>query len=75
MTRPNRARLSLAKAEPPKPGTWGQLSAPVEWEELRIRTRAQSLLCGLQFRDGSSQCPPLSLSQAQDVLRYFRQPV
>jgi hypothetical protein len=69
----NRLFLKLAKPKKAKPGTWPRLSSPVDWEETHLRSRAQSILCGVQFRDGSSQCPALSLSQAQDVLRWATQ--
>lgn len=62
--------LKSVKSQPARPGTWGRLSSPVDWEETQARSRAQSILCGVQFRDGSSQCPPLTLEQARDVLRW-----
>ena len=34
------------------------------------RSRAQSLLAGTVYRDGSTNPGPLTLSQAQDVLRW-----
>lgn len=45
-------------------------------EMLKFRTRdqyqAQSILTGIQFRDGSTTCPPLTLDQAADVLQWSR---
>ena len=41
-------------------------------EMNRVRYRAQSLLTGLVFRDGSYICPPLTLDQATDVLKWSR---
>lgn len=65
-----RLQLRLIKRAKSKPGTWGRLAAPVDADETMTRIRAQSLLCGIQYRDGSTQAPPLTLSQAQDVLRW-----
>lgn len=39
--------------------------------ENHVRSRAQSLLCGLRYRDGSTNPGTLSLPQAQDVLRWI----
>ena len=68
-----RRRLRLLKLAPAKPGTWPALSKPVDADETAARIRAQSLLCGLQYREGSSQCPQLTYSQALDVLRWANQ--
>lgn len=68
-----RLRLCLLKLTPAKPGTWPVLSKPVDADETAVRIRAQSLLCGMHYRDGSSQCPPLTYSQALDVLLWANQ--
>lgn len=36
----------------------------------QTRSRAQSLLAGTRFRDGTTNPGPLTLAQAQDVLRW-----
>lgn len=36
----------------------------------QTRSRAQSLLAGTRFRDGSTNPGPLTLAHAQDVLRW-----
>lgn len=64
------AKPALATPAPAKSGTWPRLSSPVDWEETNIRSRAQSYLCGIAFKDGSSQCPPLTLAEAKDVLKW-----
>jgi hypothetical protein len=50
----------------PKPGAWSMLAPPVDPLETTIRARAQSLLSGGLI----GQCPPLTLDQARDVLRW-----
>jgi hypothetical protein len=45
-------------------------AAPTDPRDVALRMRAQSLLCGLPFRDGSTQAPPLSTQQARDVLAW-----
>ncbi len=66
-----RLRLLPKSAAPiRKPGTWGPLAEPVDPTDTLQRMRAQSLLSGFQFRDGSTCCPPLSLGQARDVLAW-----
>lgn len=45
-------------------------AAPTDPREVALRMRAQSLLCGLAFRDGSTQAPPLTTEQAHDVLAW-----
>lgn len=47
------------------------------WEATRAvpmdnvhRSRAQSLLAGTTYRDGSTNPGPLTIAQAQDVLRW-----
>ncbi len=44
----------------------------VETERNRIRYQAQSLLTGIGFRDGTSNCPTLTLDQAYDVLNWAK---
>lgn len=39
--------------------------------ENHVRSRAQSLLCGQRYRDGSANPGALSLAQAHDVLRWY----
>ncbi|MFK2876935.1 hypothetical protein [Rhodanobacter hydrolyticus] len=59
--------MSAIACESPRPFIpWGRLSAPVDPEETRQRYLAQSLLSGPEI----GQCPPLSLDQALDVLRW-----
>lgn len=53
-----------------KPAKWMALSAPVLPLETDQRMRAQSLLTGLRFRDGSRSPDLLTIDQAQDVLRW-----
>ena len=60
--------LSLPKK--PAPGIWGPLAAPVDPTETDIRARAQSILSGPLI----GACPTLTLDQAQDVLRWNREP-
>lgn len=62
-----RLRL-LPKLAPPqrKRGEWGPLSEPVIPSETDERMRAQSILSGPPV----GQCPPLTLAQARDVLRW-----
>lgn len=62
--------VPTAKLPPRRPGTWGPLAEPVDPTDTLQRMRAQSLLSGIQFRDGSTCCPPLSLGQARDVLAW-----
>jgi hypothetical protein len=45
---------------------WGPLSAPIDPEETRLREQAQSILTGPEL----GVCPPLTLDQALDVLRW-----
>lgn len=52
----------------PKPGEWGPLSEPVDALETMERMRAQSILSGPLI----GQCPPLTLEQARDVLRWHQ---
>jgi hypothetical protein len=61
-----RAKAAAARA----PGRWSPLAPPVFPDETGARMRAQSLLAGTAFRDGSSNPGPLTLAQAQDVLRW-----
>jgi hypothetical protein len=46
-------------------------AAPTDPRDVALRMRAQSLLCGIAFRDGSTQAPPLSIEQARDVLAWY----
>ena len=77
-----RAPLRLVRQTPqpdPPPGKpvdrpWGPLAAPVDPLETQLRMRAQSLLSGTRFRDGGTGCPPLSIEQAHDVMRWYRPP-
>lgn len=39
--------------------------------ENHVRSRAQSLLCGLRYRDGSTNPGTLTIAQANDVLRWI----
>lgn len=66
-----RLRVVVAPPKPArKPGTWGPLSAPVDAGDNFTRARAQSLLTGFQFRDGSSVAPFLPIEQARDVIAW-----
>lgn len=47
-------------------------AALIEGEMLRVKYMAQSLLTGVNFRDGSSVCPPLTLDQAYDVMKWAK---
>ena len=64
--------LKLSHPRVAKPGTWPRLTRPVDADEIAAQSRAQSLLCGMKYRDGSSQAPPLTYAQAQDVLRWAK---
>lgn len=59
-----------AKLPPRKPGTWGPLSEPVDPIDTLTRSRAQSLLCGMRYRDGGTNPGTLSIDQARDVLAW-----
>lgn len=64
--RPNKSR-----------GTSGlRMTSLIVNEMVKFRTRdqyqAQSILTGIQFRDNSSTCPPLTDAQAADVLQWAR---
>lgn len=54
----------------PTPGKWSRLTDPVDPLDTLARSRAQSLLAGLRFRDGTTNPDTLTLAQAQDVLRW-----
>lgn len=54
----------------PRAGKWAALADPVDPLDTHARMRAQSLLSGLRYRDGSTNPDVLTLSQAQDVLRW-----
>lgn len=66
-----RLRL-LPKVSAPvrKPGAWGPLAEPVDPLESTLRYRAQSLLAGMRYRDGSTNPDTLTLDQARDVLAW-----
>ena len=49
---------------------WPQLSEPVFPADTQVRMRAQSLLAGMRFRDGSTNPDTLTLAQAHDVMRW-----
>ena len=49
---------------------WPPLPAPVFPMETHARYRAQSLLTGPRYRDGSTNPDTLTFDQAQDVLRW-----
>lgn len=84
MSRANRNRLRLVRTPvaapeptaPPatarKPALWPKRSAPVFPGQTHVRMRAQSALCGLQFRDGSTVAPVLTYEQACDVVAWYR---
>ena len=55
---------------PPRPGTWPTLADPVDPLDTLTRMRAQSLLAGLRYRDGSANPDTLTLAQARDVLAW-----
>ena len=65
MIRKHVARLRLARI---KSQHWGAARA-VPMDNVN-RSRAQSLLAGMTFRDGSSNPGPLTLPQAADVLAW-----
>lgn len=53
-----------------KPGTWGPLAEPVDPLDTWTRARAQSLLTGMHFRDGSSSPDTIPIDQARDLVRW-----
>ena len=63
-------RRQRAQAQP-TPKLWPALAAPVDAMETVLRARAQSALCGLRYRDGSTACDALTLDQARDVLAWY----
>lgn len=68
-----RRGFKTAKPMPPKKGTWGRLSTPVEAEETMRRIRAQSLMTGwIEFKDSTRNAGTLSLAEAETVLAYFK---
>jgi len=69
---PPPATASEATPAPKRGGPWPKLSAPVFPMDTWHRMRAQSALCGLRFRDGSTAAPVLTLEQARDVLAWYR---
>ncbi len=62
--------LKLAAPPKAKPGAWPMLSEPVLPNDTDTRIRAQSILTWIRYRDGSTQCPPLTLAQARDVISW-----
>lgn len=73
------SRLRLVRRRAPAPpvkraSTWGPLAAPVLPGETDARIRAQSLLCGLVYRDGTTNPGLLTFDQACDVLACLRSP-
>lgn len=58
-----------------KRGAWPALAEPVRVDETQDRMRAQSILCGMKYRDGSTQADTLTIEQARDVLRWARMPI
>ena len=65
----------VQRTEAPKPKTtapWPMLAAPIDPLETVLRSRAQSALTGLTFRDGSRVCDVPSLDQARDILAWYR---
>lgn len=69
------SRLRLIRRRPvaapePRGGPWGPLAEPVLPNETDARMRAQSLLAGLQYRDGSTNPGTLTYPQACDVLAW-----
>lgn len=52
----------------PRDQKWGTLAPPVFPVETQIIQRAQSILSGPPI----GACPPLTLEQALDVLRWYR---
>lgn len=62
----------LRKAKPAlAPPKWrGALAAPIFPPETDARMRAQSLLTGMEFADGTRHPDTLTLAQAQDVLQW-----
>lgn len=59
--------IRLVKINKPKPGTWGPLSEPINALDNFTISRAQSLMSPTP-KGGA--CPPLTLEQAVDVLRW-----
>lgn len=64
------AILRKAKRALPAPKWAGTLAAPVFPAETDAIARATSLLAGMDFIDGTRHPDTLTLSQAQDVLRW-----
>ena len=62
----SRGLLSLVRKPTPPP----KMSARADWSRSAACVRAQSILCGVDFRDGFKQCPPLEYNQALDVLAW-----
>jgi hypothetical protein len=59
--------MSAVIADQPRPFVpWGPLTPPVNPEDTRLRYLAQSVLTGPEL----GVCPPLTLDQAIDVLRW-----
>jgi hypothetical protein len=49
---------------------WPQLSEPIFPSDTDARMRAQSLLAGMEFADGTRNPDTLTLAQSHDVLRW-----
>lgn len=65
LVRTHLARLRLARMTTRR---WG--ATRTDPLDITHRARAQSLLAGLTYRDGSTNPGPLTLPQAQDVLAW-----
>lgn len=63
-------RLAKPAAKGQSIQKWTPLSEPVLPLDTMARIRAQSLLTGLRYRDGSTNPNALTLDQAHDVLRW-----
>ncbi len=58
--------------QPRSHAPWPMLSAPIDPLETVLRSRAQSALTGLAFRDGSRVCDVPTIDQARDILAWYR---
>ncbi len=63
-------RLAKPAAKGQSVQKWTALPEPVLPLDTMARMRAQSLLAGLRYRDGSTNPNALTLDQAHDVLRW-----
>lgn len=66
LVRNKRAVMAIVRAA----RKWPPLAAPVFPMDTHMRSRAQSLLTGTRYRDGSTNPDTLTLDQARDVLRW-----